>query len=147
MAVTITNYGRFNESLLEARVNLASDELWTMLVGSGYAFNQHAHKYKNAVTGEIIGSGYVAGGQKVTFTPPAYDSVTKTVKVAAGNLAWPTVSFNNAKGAILYVKRQGAAQNAMPLVSYMDFGELVSRNAQAFYLNWPASGVLRLFTP
>jgi hypothetical protein len=147
MAVTITNYGRFSECLLEARVNLDVDELWTMLVTAAYTFNQHSQKFKNSVTGEVIGSGYAAGGQKVTFSAPVYESVGKLVRVPSGNLAWPAVTFTGVVGAVLYVKRIGAAENAMPLVSYMNFGETVSRSGEAFYLNWPTTGVLKVATP
>jgi len=147
MAETVTNYGRFTESLLEGRVNLFSDELWCMLVTSAYVFSQHAHKYKSIVTGEITGSGYSPGGQKIGHESPIYDSPTKTVHVPCGNLAWPSVTFTGAVGAVIYVKRDGVPSNAMPLVSYINFGEVVNRNDQAFYMNFPTTGVLKLAVP
>lgn len=147
MAVTITTYGLFLQSLTEGRVATNSDELWCMLVTSGYVFNQHTHKFKSVVTGEIAGSGYTPGGQKVTTAPTAYDSPSKTLKLPAGNLAWPSVSFAGAVGAVLYFKSIGAAENAMPLYAYINFGESVSRDAQAFYLNWPTTGVMKLAVP
>lgn len=147
MAVTITDYGLFTQSLIEGRVNLASDELWCMLVTSAYIFNQHTHKFKSVVVGEVIGSGYSNGGQKVTFSAPTYDSATKTTKVPAGNLAWPSVTFTGVVGAILYVKTPGFPENAMPLVSHMAFGESVNRSTEAFYINWPATGVMKLAVP
>lgn len=147
MAVTVTNYGLFLQSLVEGRVNLSVDELWTMLVGSGYAFNQHTQKYKSVVTGELVGSGYAAGGQKTTFSTPIYTSSTKILNVPAGNMAWPSVSFTGAVGAVLYVKKAGFAEDSWPLVSYMNFGESINRSNQAFYINWPTNGAMKLFVP
>lgn len=147
MAVTVKNYGLFQQSLIEGRVNLLSDEVWCMLVTSSYVFNQDTHKFKSVVTGELTGSGYTPGGQKVTLTSSLYDSATNTLKVPAGNLAWPAVTWAGLVGAVLYVKRIDTAENAMPLISYIAFGESISRAAQAFYLNWPTTGVLKLVTP
>lgn len=147
MAVTVTNYGLLSQSLIEGRINLSADEVWCMLVTSAYTLNQNTHKYKNAVTGEVIGSGYSAGGKKVTVSASSYDSLTKTLKVPAGNLSWPSVTFTGVTGAIVYVKRIGAAENAMPLISHINFGESISRTAQAFYINWPETGICKLAVP
>jgi hypothetical protein len=147
MAVTVTNYGLFLQSLVEGRVNLASDEIWCMLVTNAYVFNQHTHKFKSVVTGELVGSGYTAGGKKVTFTAPTYDSASKSLSVASGNLAWPVVTFAGAVGAVVYSKPLGSTDGIMPLISYISFGEAIARTAQAFYINWPTTGVLRMLVP
>lgn len=147
MAVTITNYGRFLESLMEGRVNILADQLWCMLVTSGYTFSQDSHKYKSAIIGELTGSGYTPGGKVVTTSSLNYDSATNILSLPAGNMAWPSVTFTGGVGAVLYMKRTGYPENAMPLVSYISFGESVSRSAQAFYINWPVTGVVRLTVP
>jgi hypothetical protein len=147
MAVTVTQYGLFLQSLIEGRVVPGVDEMWCMLMTSAYSFNQHTHKFKSVVTGELTGSGYTAGGQKVTTSSSVYDSASKTLKIPAGNLAWPSVTFTGAVGAVLYMKPAGFPENAMPLIAYIAFGESVSRSAAAFYLNWPTTGVLKLSVP
>lgn len=147
MAVTVKTYGLFLQSMAEGRVAIGVDEMWAMLVTSAYVFNQNNHKFKSIVTGELTGSGYTPGGQKVTTSVSTYDSPTKTLKIPAGNLAWPTVTFSGAVGAVVYMKPSGFPENAMPLISYIAFGESISRSAQAFYINWPATGVLKLAVP
>lgn len=148
MAVTVTPYGLYMQSLWEGRINTLSDELWCMLVTSGYVFNQHTHKFKSVVSGEIAGSGYVAGGQKVTTSVSTYDSTTKTLKLPAGNIVWPSVSFTGAIGAVLYFKPVGVTvESAMPLYAFINFGESISRATQAFYLNWPTTGIMRATVP
>lgn len=148
MAITITDYGLFGQSLMEGRVNLNSDELWCMLLTSAYVFNQHTHKFRSVVNGELAGSGYTAGGKKVDFSAPSYDSATKTNKLVASNVVWPSVTWNGLTGAVLYVKPIGVTtDNNMPLVSYINFNQVINRVAQAFYLNMPTTGIFKLATP
>lgn len=147
MALTPTVYGLFLQSLVEGRVNFQADKLWCMLVTSAYVFNQHTHKFKSVVTGELTGSGYTTGGQEVTTTAPIYTSTSKLLNVPAGNLVWPSVTWTGATGAILYMNPNGYPDSAKPLVSYINFGGPVDRNVQAFYLNWPATGALKLAVP
>lgn len=145
--VTPKVYGLFLQSLVEGRVNMTADPVWCMLVTSSYVFNQNTHKFKSVVTGELAGSGYTAGGQQVTITAPAYDSTTKLLTVPAGNLVWPSVTWTGATGAILYMNPNSFPDNAKPLIAYLDFGGSVDRSSQAFYLNWPTTGILRLGLP
>jgi len=147
MAVAPYLYGRFLESLVEGRVNVVADDMYCMLVGAGYTFSQDAHKFKSVITGEISGSGYESGGQQVTTSSPAYDSSLNLLKIPAGNVVWPIVTFTGAKGAVLYMNPDGFPDSAKPLVGYIDFGSTISRADTAFYINWAATGVVRLDVP
>jgi hypothetical protein len=147
MVAIVKPYGLMLQSLIEGRIVTDVDEMWCMLVTSGYVFNQSTHKFKSIVTNELIGSGYAPGGKKVTVSASVYDSPTKTLQLPAGNMAWPSVTFTGAVAAVLYMKPTGFPDNAMPLLYYIDFQESVSRTAEAFYLNWPATGVLKLAVP
>lgn len=138
----------FEQSLLEGRVNLQVDELWVMLVTASYTFSPHAHKFKSVINNELTGSGYVAGGLKVPYGTPTYDAATKSTTVLATTTAWPAVTFIGATAAVLYCRPSGiAVENAWPLVGYVSFGETISRSGQAFYINWPASGIIKLTSP
>lgn len=147
MAVTVTTYGLFLQSLTEGRFSTLVDEVWCMLVTNAYTFNQNGHKFKSAITGEIVGSGYSAGGQKVTLGAPVFNTTLKQLSLPAGNLAWPSVIFSGVVGAVVYGKPQGAPTNAMPLISYVAFGESIGRSSEAFYLNWPTTGIAKLVVP
>lgn len=141
MALTIRAYGLFLESLVEGRVNVRADSMYAMLVTSAYVFNQNTHKFKSIATpGEVqTASGYVAGGKQVTGILPTYSGVTKKLSIPAGNIVWPTVTFEDVTGAVLYMSPAGLGDAAKPLVAYVDFGESVDRSSQAFYINMPAS--------
>jgi hypothetical protein len=147
MAITPTIYGLFLESLIEGRVDVTADELWCMIVTSTYVFNQNSHKFKSIVTGELEGSGYSTGGQLVTTSAAIYTSSDKTLNLPAGNLVWPSVIWTGAVGAVLYMNPSGFPDDAKPLVAYIDFGGPQNRSDQAFYLNWAATGVLKLAVP
>jgi hypothetical protein len=147
MAVTPRMYGLFLESLVEGRINVRSDPMFCMLVTSAYVFSQHFHKYKSVITGEVVGSGYGSGGQEVTGLTPDYDSATKTLRLPAGNLNWPAVTFTGVVGGVLYMKPDGFPTNAMPLVAYLDFGMTVNKAGEAFYVNWAATGATKLAVP
>jgi len=147
MAVTPTIYGLYLESLIEGRIDVRSDPMFAMLVTSAYTYNQHTHKFKSVITGEVIGSGYAAGGMEVTGLTPTYDSASKTLKLPAGNLSWPSVTWTGVVGAVLYMKPDGFPTNAMPLVGHINFGATIDKTSEAFYINWPATGVLKLAVP
>lgn len=141
MTVTIKPYGLFLESLIEGRINVRADKMYAMLVTSAYVYNPDTHKFKSiAVAGEITtASGYVAGGQQVTGLTPTYTGSAKQLTMPAGNLSWPSISFDGVTGAVLYMAPAGFGDAAKPLVAYVDFGGPQSRSVQAFYINWPAS--------
>lgn len=147
MAVTPVVYGLFLESLVEGRVNVRSDPMYMMLVTSTYVFNQHTHKFKSVVSGEVAGSGYSAGGKEVTGLVPDYDSATKTLSLPAGNMMWNPVTISGVTGAVMYMKPDGFPTNAMPLVGYLNFNGAVSRDGTALYVNWAATGACKLAVP
>lgn len=146
MALTVKGYGLALQSLWEGRINLLSDPLMCMLVGADYVFNQNTHKFRSIVIDEIQGSGYVTGGKQITGIQLGYTTGTKTLKLTGSNLVWPGVTFEDAKGAVVYVGGDRPV-TAQPLISYVDFGELVDRNDTPFLLNWPAGGILTMAVP
>lgn len=147
MAITPVIYGLFLESLVEGRVNVRSDPMFAMLVTNAYVFNQHTHKFKSVVSGEVIGSGYAAGGKEVTGLTPSYSSTTKILSLPAGNMQWNPVTISGVTGAVLYMKPDGFPTNAMPLVGYLNFNGSVSRSGTALYINWAATGACKLAVP
>ena len=145
MAIVVHPYGLFMESLIEGRIDVRSDPMMAMLVTSGYTFNQNTHKFKSAVGGELTGaSGYVAGGKQITGLTPTYDSPTKLLTLPAGNLGWANVTFTGVVGAVVYMAPSGFGDAVKPLIAYIDFGAAQTRSDQAFYINWPASGIVKL---
>ena len=63
--------------------------------------------------GEVVGSGYTAGGNTLVVIPPAYSG--STAFVSFNNVAWTSASFI-ARGALIYNSTTGAA------VAVLNFG-------------------------
>jgi hypothetical protein len=64
-------------------------------------------------TGEVVGTGYTAGGQVLTVIPPATDGQTAYLSFA--NVTWSPASFTT-RGALIYNSTTNAA------VAVLDFG-------------------------
>lgn len=138
MAVTPVLYGRVQDSFVQGLINMKTHAIKGMLVGAGYTPNQNTHQFKNSVTNEVVGSGYVAGGQLITGINTAYSS--KILTVTGGPLAWPSVTLA-ARYLVVYDDSY-ATQATKPLILYVDFGAVQSPTDQAFYYNWPTGNVM-----
>lgn len=145
MAVSATPYGLALQSLVEGRIRLGTDPLMCMICTAGYTPNPNSHKFKNSVTNEIVGSGYTA--QQVTGLGSSYTTVDKTLRVAAGNMLWPSVTWTGAKWGVLYLAPTGAPATAQPLLGYVDFGTAQDRADAPFYINWPGGTLIKLALP
>ena len=64
-------------------------------------------------TGEVIGTGYTAGGQTLTVIPPQTDGYTAYLSFS--NVTWNPASFT-CRGALIYNSTTNAA------VAVLDFG-------------------------
>ncbi len=113
-------YGRFAQSLLNKEIDIDTDVLKGMLVGSGYTFDQDAHRYKSDITGEITGTGYTAGGVAITGVTVSYDTTTNKTSFAGSNPSWPTSTII-AYGLVLYDSTP-ATDATRPLICFVDFG-------------------------
>jgi hypothetical protein len=63
--------------------------------------------------GEVVGTGYTAGGQTLTIIPPA--SLNQTAYVSFNNVTWNPAVFT-CRGALIYNSTTNAA------VAVLDFG-------------------------
>ena len=102
-----------------------SDTFKVMLV-NGYVPNKDGHAMRADVTGEVTGTGYVAGGSDVVVEIVIDPEVDRT-DIELGGAAWPASTIS-ATGAVYYVDDTGA------LVCFVDFGGAVSSLAGSFTL-------------
>lgn len=147
MAVTPTQYGLFLESLYEGRIDIRNDPLMFMICTASYTPSQNAHKFRSVVTNEIIGSGYSAGGKQIMGAAIAYTGSNKTLTLTGSPLAWPLVTWSNARYGVIYVARDGIPITSQPLVAWVDFGANVSKSDEPFYVTWPATGIMKSALP
>lgn len=139
-------FALFQESLAEGRVDLRNDPVMFMICDSDFTPSQAAHKFRSIVNNEIVGSGYSPGGKQITGITMSYSGVTKKYSVFGGPLAWPSVTFTDAKWGVIYVAREGVPITSQPLMAYVDLGA-VSRSDAPFYVTFPSTGLISWTMP
>lgn len=112
------------DGMAAGSIQFASDAFKVMLV-AGYTPDKNGHSSRADVTGEVSGTGYVAGGAAVTVAVDADPALDRT-DISLGGAAWPASTIS-ATGAVYYTA-------ADDLVCYVDFGGTVSSLAGAFTL-------------
>jgi hypothetical protein len=124
-------YNSFVDDMARGAIDLDTDTFKVLLVSSSYAPDKDAHLKRSAVTNEVSGTGYTAGGVTTACTvtkSTANDRVT--LSFAAVNWASSTIT---ARAAVIY-KSRGGASSADELVCYVDFGGDVSSSSATFSL-------------
>ncbi|UVO12801.1 hypothetical protein NM962_01130 [Mycobacterium sp. SVM_VP21] len=146
MTITNTVPGGLLLSLVNKEINLNSDTLKVILLGSGYTFSD-AHRYQsdlgaNEISGAAAG-GYTAGGQALTGVSVTYASKTLTLK--ADPPVWDDSTITAYKAAVVDTTPGSAAEN--PIVTVIDFGGAESDTNGTFQITWAATGVLTISHP
>ena len=122
-------------------VDYDTDTFYVMLVTSAYTENKDTHDFRSSVTNEVVGTGYVAGGQAAAVTVTR-DDANDRVDITLGGVTWPASTITARKA--VYYKRRGGAASADELIAVNDFGADVVTAAGTFTL---AASTLRLSNP
>jgi hypothetical protein len=104
----------FKKNCLSALENFAVGTPYTYKIAlytANATLNQSTLTY--TTTGEVVGTGYTAGGQTLTVIPPQTDDYTAYLSFA--NVTWNPASFT-VRGALIYNSTTNAA------VAVLDFG-------------------------
>lgn len=148
MAVTAKAYGLFQKSLVEAKVNLASDTVKCMLVNSTYTPNQDTHQFKSDVTGEVTGTNYTAGGIAVANLTHAYDTATNTIRIDCDDPTFTNVTLTgastNAPRIAVFYDSTPATDATRPLISWVDLGQDEPRTAATLIIQLDPTGFCTL---
>jgi hypothetical protein len=124
-------YNSAVDDMARGAIDFDTDTFKVMLVTSTYAPNKDTDLKRSAVTNEVTGTGYTAGGVTTACTvtkSTANDRVT--LSFAAVNWASSTIT---ARAAVIYKSRGGLASTD-ELVCYVDFGADVSSSSATFSL-------------
>ena len=127
------------EGMALGTVAFGMDNFKVLLVDSTYTSDKVAHTKRSDIAGEVIGTGYTAGGAAVTIVIDA--TAADVTGIELGGATWP-MSTINAAGAV-YSDSRGAAEDD-DLVCYVDFGGTVSSLAGMFSLQ---QSVIQLHNP
>lgn len=121
----------YNSAIYDASVgsiDFDTDTFKMMLVTSSYTAAK-THTKRNAVTNEVSGTGYTAGGNAAAATVTK-DDTNSRVDITFAITSW-TSSTITARAGVIY-KSRGGASSADELVGYVDFGSDVSSTAGTF---------------
>jgi len=119
------------------------DKFKCMLCTSIYTPNQDDHDAKDDITNEVVGDGYVAGGEGLGVHGKSVAG--RVTKFDGADVEWADSTIT-ARYAVVYDNDPVGDDNKM-LVFYVDFGENKSSEAGTFKIQWNASGIFTITVP
>jgi hypothetical protein len=124
-------YNSAVDDMARGAIDADTDTFKVMLVTSAYSPNKDTDLKRSAVTNEVSGTGYTAGGVTSACTVTK-DTANDRVTLSFAAVNWPTSTIT-ARAAVIY-KSRGGASSADELVCYVDFGGDVSSSSATFSL-------------
>lgn len=112
------------QALANGDIDFGADTFKAMLVTSSYTPDKDAHDFRDDVTNEVTGTGYIAGGV-ATACVVTLDAANDRINCTFGNSLYTAVSGFTAAAAIIY-KSRGGTSSADEIVAYVDFGGTVT---------------------
>jgi len=100
----------FSYNALLGNINLLSDSIYMALYNGNASLDNTTTVYTSV--NEVVGTGYVAGGQLMTNVSVNFDNQSNTVYINWGNVVWSPAAFT-CRGALIYDKSQGNASIAV----------------------------------
>jgi len=125
-------------------IDWATASVKVMLVDNTYTLDIDAHSQKDeidALTVEISGTGYTAGGQALANKAITRDDTNDWSKFDADDALWGSSTLT-ARGAIVYLATGTPATET--LIAYIDFISDKSSSAGDFIIQWHTDGVFRI---
>jgi hypothetical protein len=124
-------YNSCIDDMARNAIDFDTDSFKVMLVSSSYNADKDTDLKRSAVTNEVSGTGYTAGGISVPVTVTK-DTANDKVTIQFAAVSW-TSSTIAARGAVYYKSRGGLA-SADELVAYNDFNSNITTSNGTFSL-------------
>ena len=122
-------YNSAIDDMARGAIDYDTDSFKGMLVTSTYTPNKDTDLKRSAVTNEVSGTGYTAGGVASVCTVTK-DTANDKVTLEFAAVSWATSTIT-ARALVIY-KSRGGADTADELVAYNDFGSDVSSAGGTF---------------
>lgn len=134
---TCKPYCNFAKILAQKKIDWVNDTIKVMFCTSTYVPNQDTHATKADVTGEVSGTGYIAGGITLTGKTLTLDAVNNKVMLDADDILLSNSTIANVRYCVIY----DATDESNPLIAWGDFvTDQTSQNGD-FGITWDANGV------
>lgn len=139
MAVTAYWYARAILAAFNKEIDFkgATDDPYVMLTTSTYTPNQDTHDYKDDITNEVSGTGYVANGAQL-----ANDDFTQTNNVDkwdSDDPSWASSTITMRRA--VYYDRSPATDATRPVICWVDAGADVTTAAGTLTIVQDAAGI------
>ena len=122
-------YNSAIDDIVRGAIDADTDTFKAMLVTSSYTPNKDTDLKRSAVTNEVSGTGYTAGGVTCACTVTK-DTANDRVTLQFAAVSWASSTIT-ARALVIY-KSRGGASSADELVAYNDFGSNVSSTGGTF---------------
>jgi hypothetical protein len=131
-------YDSFAPELVSGDISPSTDTFFLLLV-SGYTFDPKHSRRSHVEESEVTASGYTKGGKTC---PVVVKKIGGSVSLEFQAVRWDISGGLSARGAVVY-KSRGGASSADELVTYLDFGKLVTCTDSTFTAHFQnALGIL-----
>lgn len=82
---------------------LTGINLKAMLLGNTFTFDKHNHAYRSSITGEVTGTGYIAGGVALTGVAAQQDIANSRVEIVADDANFGTLTVTGITQIAVYI--------------------------------------------
>lgn len=131
MAITQSLATSFKVQLLQGTQNFSSNTFYIALYTSSASLDSTSTVY--TTSGEVVGTGYTAGGQALAVSQTPTSSGT-VAYISFTNSSWNNATFT-ARGAMIYNQTNGNST-----VCVLDFGSDKTVVNGTFTVTFPAAG-------
>lgn len=137
---TGTAFQFLNDQCIDGNHDVRNDVLFFAMYSTLADINPVTVDDQASITGELVGSGYSAGGQQldqtIIYTPgePERPSIDFVDLVFGPGATWG-ITNEAAQGAVIYNTTAGPQQNKVMWV--INFGSPIAVNNGEFFVTWP----------
>jgi hypothetical protein len=145
-------YNQFKSLEADGTINLLTDTIKVMLVGSTYTANADDSFVNPSIAGgqELNGTGYVGGyagsGRKTLASKVVTrDDTNDRAEFSAAPLTWSAINAGTIAAAVIIRERAATGDTMSELIGYINTGGFpFVTNGGDFTLQWNAEGILQL---
>lgn len=120
-------------------INYLSDTIKVMLTTASYVPTQATDAFKAAVTNEVTGTGYSAGGNTLGSKTLTYNSGTQTITFGGATVTWPTSTIT-ARTLVVYDATPGSDATRPLMIQNTSSMDIISSGG-TFQIVWATGGI------
>lgn len=144
-------YNQFKKLEANGTIDLLTDTIKVMLVGSTYTANAdhtfvNSAAYQTELGGTGYASGYAGAGRKTLSSKVVVqDDVNDRAEFSAAPVTWTAINAGTAAGCLIIRERAATGDTMSELIAFIDSGGFpIVTNGGDLTISWNAEGILQL---